>query len=77
MLKGRDLLSIHELTVGEVEEILELAAELKAKQKAAILEGLKNVETDEAYFMLASVVSPRIAVKSKTYYEKRTQVCHS
>ena len=36
MLKGRDLLSIHELTVGEVEEILELAAELKAKQKAGI-----------------------------------------
>ena len=36
MLKGRDLLSIHELTVGEVEEILSLAAELKAKQKAGI-----------------------------------------
>ena len=36
MLKGRDLLSIHELTVEEVEEILELAAELKAKQKAGI-----------------------------------------
>ena len=36
MLKGRDLLSIHELTVGEVEEILALAAELKAKQKAGI-----------------------------------------
>lgn len=36
MLKGRDLLSIHELTVGEVEEILELAAELKAKQKTGI-----------------------------------------
>ncbi|MBE6101459.1 MAG: ornithine carbamoyltransferase [Selenomonas ruminantium] len=36
MLKGRDLLSIHELTVVEVEEILELAAELKAKQKAGI-----------------------------------------
>ena len=47
---------------------------LKAKQKEAILEGLKNVETDEAYFMLASVVSPRIAVKSKTYYEKRTVI---
>ncbi len=36
MLKGRDLLSIHELSVDEVEEILQLAAELKAKQKAGI-----------------------------------------
>ena len=36
MLKGRDLLSIHELSVDEVEEILTLAAELKAKQKAGI-----------------------------------------
>lgn len=36
MLKGKDLLSIHELSVAEVQEILALAAELKAKQKAAI-----------------------------------------
>ena len=36
MLKGRDLLSIHELSVDEVEEILTLAEELKAKQKAGI-----------------------------------------
>ena len=33
MLKGKDMLSIHDLSVDEVEEILELAAELKAKQK--------------------------------------------
>lgn len=36
MLKGKDLLSIHELSVAEVEEILALAAELKARQKAGI-----------------------------------------
>ena len=36
MLKGKDLLSIHDLTVDEVQEILELAAELKAKQKAGV-----------------------------------------
>lgn len=36
MLKGKDLLSIHDLSVAEVEEILELAKELKAMQKAGI-----------------------------------------
>ena len=36
MLKGKDLLSIHELSVGEVEEILDFAAQLKAFQKAGI-----------------------------------------
>ncbi|BAL83715.1 putative ornithine carbamoyltransferase [Selenomonas ruminantium subsp. lactilytica TAM6421] len=36
MLKGRDMLSIHELSVDEVQEILALAHELKAKQKAGI-----------------------------------------
>ncbi len=36
MLKGKDLLSIHELSVDEVEEILSLAKELKAKQKAGV-----------------------------------------
>ena len=36
MLKGKDLLSIHDLTKDEVQEILELAAELKTKQKAGV-----------------------------------------
>ena len=36
MLKGKDLLSIHDLSVEEVNEILALAHELKAKQKAGI-----------------------------------------
>ena len=36
MLKGKDLLSIHDLSVDEVREILALAKELKAKQKAGI-----------------------------------------
>ena len=36
MLKGKDMLSIHDLSVDEVQEILALAAELKAKQKAGI-----------------------------------------
>lgn len=34
MLKGKDLLSIHDLTSDEVMEILNLAHELKAKQKS-------------------------------------------
>ena len=36
MLKGRDLLSIHDLSVEEVEATLALAEELKAMQKAGI-----------------------------------------
>ena len=36
MLKGKDLLSIHDLSVDEVEEILSLAKELKAMQKAGV-----------------------------------------
>lgn len=36
MLKGKDLLSIHDLSVDEVNEILALAHDLKAKQKTGI-----------------------------------------
>ena len=36
MLKNKDLLSIHDLAVDEVSEILNLAAELKAMQKAGV-----------------------------------------
>lgn len=36
MLKGKDMLSIHDLSVDEVQEILALAKEFKAKQKAGI-----------------------------------------
>ena len=36
MLKGRDLLSIHDLSVDEVHEVIDFAAELKAMQKAGV-----------------------------------------
>ena len=36
MLQGKDLLSIHDLSAGEVEEILQLAKELKAMQIAGV-----------------------------------------
>ena len=36
MLQGKDLLSIHDLTVDQVEHILDFAAELKTLQKAGI-----------------------------------------
>ena len=36
MLKGKDMLSIYDLSVDEVQEILALAKELKAKQKAGV-----------------------------------------
>ncbi len=45
MLKGKDVLSIHDLSVDEVEEILALAAELKAKQKAGIRHHLLEGKT--------------------------------
>ncbi|MBQ9615726.1 MAG: ornithine carbamoyltransferase [Selenomonadaceae bacterium] len=45
MLKGKDMLSIHDLSVDEVEEILALAAELKAKQKAGIRHHLLEGKT--------------------------------
>lgn len=36
MLKGKDLISIHDLSVDEVYQILDFAAELKAMQKAGV-----------------------------------------
>ena len=36
MMRGKDLLSIHDLSVDEVQEILDLAARLKTLQKAGI-----------------------------------------
>jgi ornithine carbamoyltransferase len=36
LLKGKDMLSIHDLSVDDFEEILALAAELKAMQKAGV-----------------------------------------
>ncbi len=45
MLKGKDMLSIHDLSVDEVEEILALAAELKVKQKAGIRHHLLEGKT--------------------------------
>ena len=36
MLKGKDMLSIHDLSVDDFEEILALAAELRAMQKAGV-----------------------------------------
>ena len=45
MLKGKDMLSIHDLSVDEVQEILALAAELKAKQKAGVEHHLPKGKT--------------------------------
>ena len=36
MLKGKDLLSIHDLSVDEVQEIIDFAAQLKTMQKAGV-----------------------------------------
>ena len=44
-LKGKDLLSLHELTLDEMEEILSLAAELKAMQKAGVQHHLLEGKT--------------------------------
>lgn len=45
MLKGKDMLSIHDLSVDEVQEILALAKELKAKQKAGVLHEILKGKT--------------------------------
>lgn len=45
MLKGKDLISIHDLSVDEVNEILDYAAELKALQKANIPHKLLSGKT--------------------------------
>ena len=47
MLKGKDMLSIHDLSVDEVQEILALAKELKAKQKAG-----GSVNKNEYFLMI-------------------------
>ena len=36
MLKGKDLLSIHDLSTDEVQEIIDFAAQLKVMQKAGV-----------------------------------------
>ena len=36
MLKGKDLLSIHDLSADEVYEIIDFAAQLKTMQKAGV-----------------------------------------
>ncbi len=45
MLKGKDLLSIHDLSEEDVQEILETAAKLKAEQKAGISHPLLKGKT--------------------------------
>ena len=54
MLKGKDLLSIHDLSVDEVAEILALAKELKAKQKAGVGHALLKGKTLGMIFEKAS-----------------------
>ena len=54
MLKGKDLLSIHDLTTQEVYEILALAKELKMKQKAGIEHHLLKGKTLGMIFQKSS-----------------------
>lgn len=53
-MKGKDLLSIHELTSEEVKQILNLAKELKAKQKAGIEHHLLKGKTLGMIFQKSS-----------------------
>jgi len=53
-MKGRDLLSIHDLTTEEVYEILDLAKDLKAKQKAGIEHHLLKGKTLGMIFQKSS-----------------------
>lgn len=53
-LQGKDLLSLHDLTEDEIWEILTLARELKAKQKASIAHPLLKGKTLGMIFQKAS-----------------------
>lgn len=53
-LKGKDLLSIHDLSNAEINEILDLAKDLKAKQKAGIEHQLLKGKTLGMIFQKAS-----------------------
>ena len=53
-LKGKDLLSIHDLSNAEINEILDLAKDLKAKQKAGIEHQLLKGQTLGMIFQKAS-----------------------
>lgn len=54
MMKGRDLLSIHDLTTEEVYQILDVAKDLKAKQKAGIEHHLLKGKTLGMIFQKSS-----------------------
>src|SRR5574344_1447535 len=54
MLKGKDMLSIHDLSVDEVNEILALGHELKAKQKAGVEHHLLKGKTLGMIFQKSS-----------------------
>jgi len=53
-LKGKDLLSLHDLTTEEINEILMLAKELKAKQKSGIEHPILKGKTLGMIFQKAS-----------------------
>ena len=63
MLKGKDMLSIHDLSVDEVQEILALAKELKAKQKAGVPHKILEGKT---LGMIFEKSSPRTRVSFET-----------
>ena len=63
MLKGKDMLSIHDLSVDDFEEILALAAELKAMQKAGVEH---HILEDKTLGMIFEKSSTRTRVSFET-----------
>ena len=78
MLKGKDLISIHDLSVDEVYQILDFAAELKALQKAGVphklLEGktLGMIFEKRAFLLKSGFFSSAVPD-----YFCRTAICNS
>ena len=68
MLKGKDLLSIHDLTSDEVMEILNLAHELKAKQKAGIEHHILKGKT-------LGMIFEKSSTRTRVSFEVGT-ICH-
>ena len=62
MLKGKDMLSIHDLSVDEVQEILALAKELKAKQKAGVPHEILKGKT-------LGMIFEKSSTRTRVYFE--------
>ena len=75
MLKGKDLLSIHDLSLDEFHEILALAKELKAMQKAGVQHHILEGKTLGMIFEKSSTSSTRSSRSPRSSRPCRRRAC--